>query len=69
MLFRSGILAAQTLMFASGIGQLMLTMGVSLSAGVQQALIPFLPGIALKCALLAILGTALTAARKSARQG
>ena len=64
-----GILAAQALMFASGIGQLMLTMGVSLSGGIQQALVPFLPGIALKSALLTALGAALAAHRRTGREG
>lgn len=60
-----GVVAAQALMFASGIGQLMLTMGVSLSGGIEQALIPFLPGIALKSALATVLGVGLAAQRRS----
>jgi biotin transport system substrate-specific component len=60
-----GILAAQAVMFACGIGQLMLVTGTGLTAGIQQALIPFLPGIAFKSALLFALGAALAAHRRS----
>ena len=59
-----GVIAAQAVMFACGIGQLMLLTGVGLGTGVEQALIPFLPGIALKSVLVTIFGTALASHRK-----
>jgi biotin transporter BioY len=52
-------------MFACGIGQLVLATGIGMSAGIQQALIPFLPGVAFKSAVLFALGAGLLAHRRS----
>ena len=59
-----GVIAAQAAMFACGVGQLMLVTGISLGTGVEQAVIPFLPGIALKSVLVMIFGVALASYRK-----
>ena len=62
-----GVVAAQAVMFACGIGQLMLLTGVGMGTGVQQALIPFLPGVALKSVLVTIFGVALATRRRGDR--
>ena len=62
-----GVIAAQAVMFTCGIGQLMLLTGMSVGTGVEQALIPFLPGIALKSVLVTIFGTAWASHRTSSQ--
>ena len=60
-----GVIAAQTVVFSLGVGQLAWVSGVGLREAISLGFLPFIPGMALKSVLITIFGTAMAAHRRS----